>query len=205
MTYSYGHVIHLILPNLRGVSADTVTLHFRFSVALQQAANAWAPGDTQWIICLFYKHFRYSFQSSELRSCAKVEVAILGSPFLIILMVSVDLKQYWTWTSQSTFSEATALAPHRTENQIQNSLSLLSIIIGTAPQYLADLFQIYVPSSSLRSSPDDWTFHMPFFKKQTNKKQKNSMASCPLLLWCTNHKFSFVRCSSESFSPCLQN
>ena len=31
---------------------------------------------------------------SELRSCVKVEVAVLGSPTLIILMVSVDVKQY---------------------------------------------------------------------------------------------------------------
>ena len=31
---------------------------------------------------------------SELRSCAKVEVAVLGSPSLIVLMVSVDVKQH---------------------------------------------------------------------------------------------------------------
>ena len=31
---------------------------------------------------------------SEFRSCAKVEVAVLGSPSLIVLMVSVRLKQY---------------------------------------------------------------------------------------------------------------
>ena len=30
---------------------------------------------------------------SELRSCVNVEVAVLGSPSLIILMVSVDVKQ----------------------------------------------------------------------------------------------------------------
>ena len=33
---------------------------------------------------------------SELRSCVKVEVAVLGSPSLIDLMVSVDVKQHWT-------------------------------------------------------------------------------------------------------------
>ena len=32
----------------------------------------------------------------ELRSCVKVEVAVLGSPSLIILVVSVDVKQHWT-------------------------------------------------------------------------------------------------------------
>ena len=31
---------------------------------------------------------------SELRSCVKVKVAVLGSPSLIVLMVSVDVKQY---------------------------------------------------------------------------------------------------------------
>ena len=33
---------------------------------------------------------------SELRSCVKVEVAVLGSPSLIIRTVSVDVKQHWT-------------------------------------------------------------------------------------------------------------
>ena len=36
---------------------------------------------------------------AEFRSCVKVEVAVLGSPSLIILMVSVDVKQHWTWSS----------------------------------------------------------------------------------------------------------
>ena len=31
---------------------------------------------------------------AEFRSCVKVEVAVLGSPFLIVLMVSVDVKQH---------------------------------------------------------------------------------------------------------------
>ena len=30
---------------------------------------------------------------SELRSCVEVEVAVLGSPSLIVLMASVDVKQ----------------------------------------------------------------------------------------------------------------
>ena len=33
-----------------------------------------------------------------LRSCVKSEVAVLGSLFLIILMVSVDVQQCWTRT-----------------------------------------------------------------------------------------------------------
>ena len=31
---------------------------------------------------------------SEVRSCVKVEVAVLGSPSLIVLVVSVDVKQH---------------------------------------------------------------------------------------------------------------
>ena len=31
---------------------------------------------------------------TELRSCVKVEVVVLGSPALIVLMVSVDVKQH---------------------------------------------------------------------------------------------------------------
>ena len=29
----------------------------------------------------------------------KVEVTVLGSPSLIVLLVSVDVKQHWTWSS----------------------------------------------------------------------------------------------------------
>ena len=31
---------------------------------------------------------------SELRSCVKVEVAVVGSPFITVLMVSVDVKHH---------------------------------------------------------------------------------------------------------------
>ena len=33
-------------------------------------------------------------KKSEVRSCVKVEVAVLGFPSLIVLMVSVGVKQY---------------------------------------------------------------------------------------------------------------
>ena len=32
---------------------------------------------------------------TELRSCVKVEVDVLGSPSHIVLMVSMDVKQHW--------------------------------------------------------------------------------------------------------------
>ena len=35
-----------------------------------------------------------SIQTTELRRCVKVEVAVLGSPSLISLMVSVDVKHH---------------------------------------------------------------------------------------------------------------
>ena len=34
------------------------------------------------------------FSSEPLRSCVKVEVDVLGSPSLIVLMVSVNVKQH---------------------------------------------------------------------------------------------------------------
>ena len=40
------------------------------------------------------KHHERSRMRTELRSCVKVEVAVLGSPSLIVLMVSVDVKQH---------------------------------------------------------------------------------------------------------------
>ena len=45
----------------------------------------------------FYR-YRACTSLSELRSCVNVEVAVLGSPSLIVLMVSVDVKKHWTWT-----------------------------------------------------------------------------------------------------------
>ena len=38
--------------------------------------------------------FTYLLVATELRSCVKVEVAVLGFPSLISLMVSVDIKQH---------------------------------------------------------------------------------------------------------------
>ena len=34
---------------------------------------------------------------AELRSCVKVEVAVVGSPSLLSLIVSVDVKQHRNW------------------------------------------------------------------------------------------------------------
>ena len=39
-------------------------------------------------------------------NCVKVEVAVLGSPSLIVLMVFVDVKQHWTWTLGQRNEEA---------------------------------------------------------------------------------------------------
>ena len=63
---------------------------------------------------------------------------------------------------------------HRTENQMQKSCLCYQIITGTAPEYLADLVKIYVPSRSLRSSSDNRTFRIPTF----NRKQHGGRAFC---------------------------
>ena len=52
-------------------------------------------------LCLLFPEIVYS-QHSECRSCVQVEVAVLGSPSLIVRTVSVDVKQHWTCTSQSS-------------------------------------------------------------------------------------------------------
>ena len=44
-------------------------------------------------VIYFYSH-TFSFSLAGLRSCVKVEVAVLGSPSLTVLMVSVDVKQH---------------------------------------------------------------------------------------------------------------
>ena len=41
----------------------------------------------------------YAFITAEIRSCVKIEVVVLGSPSLIIPVISVDVKQHWTGTS----------------------------------------------------------------------------------------------------------
>jgi len=50
-----------------------------------------------------------STKSRQPRSCVKVEVAVLGSPYLIVRTVRVDIKQHWTRTWLVAFrSEAVA-------------------------------------------------------------------------------------------------
>ena len=41
------------------------------------------------------------YESSELKCCVKVEVVVLGSPSLIVLTVSVDVKQHWYWAMRA--------------------------------------------------------------------------------------------------------
>ena len=44
----------------------------------------------------FYKVHIPACFSGELRNCARVEVATLGSLSITVLMVFVDIKQHWT-------------------------------------------------------------------------------------------------------------
>ena len=54
------------------------------------------------------------------------------------------------------------------EQRIKYKIACLcyQIISGTAPQYLVEPSQIYVPSRSLHSSSDDRTFGIPTFKRK---------------------------------------
>ena len=45
-----------------------------------------------------YTYIKKGRGRTELRSCVKVEVSVLGSPSLIVLMTSVDVRQHWTRT-----------------------------------------------------------------------------------------------------------
>ena len=48
------------------------------------------------VVYVDVKHHVYSLmRQPDLRSCVKVEVAVLGSLSLLSLMVSVDVKQHW--------------------------------------------------------------------------------------------------------------
>ena len=44
-------------------------------------------------LCGHKATLKLTVRESDLRSCVKVEAAVLGSPSLIVLMVSVDVKQ----------------------------------------------------------------------------------------------------------------
>ena len=55
--------------------------------------NMGGEGDSTPCYSAFISHQRF-LSVPELRSCVKVEVAVLGSPSLIVLMVSVDVKQH---------------------------------------------------------------------------------------------------------------
>ena len=50
-------------------------------------------GSLHYVLFFSKKQISAHLGFSELRSSVKVEVAVLGSPSLIVLMVSVDVKQ----------------------------------------------------------------------------------------------------------------
>ena len=43
--------------------------------------------------CFCGRKATWNLQGAQLRRCVKVEVAVLGSPSLLVIMVSVDVKQ----------------------------------------------------------------------------------------------------------------
>ena len=52
--------------------------------------------DSPYGLCGRKATLNWNFASSELWSCVTVEVAVLGFPSLVSLLVSVDVKQHWT-------------------------------------------------------------------------------------------------------------
>ena len=75
----------------RGTSHVTTEQHCRYttSVDIQNALYIYKK------IFFFFLKRCPSFRTiSELKSCVKVVVAVLGAPSLISLMVSVDVKQH---------------------------------------------------------------------------------------------------------------
>ena len=55
------------------------------------------------------------------------------------------------------------------------------VITGTAPQYLSDIFQIYAPSRSLRSSADNRIFCIPKYKRE--KHGGRAFSSSAVHIW----------------------
>ena len=68
------------------------------SLAVSLSSSCWllSPGTHVVPVNLDKRSGMLFWAVEKLRSCVKVEVAILGSPFLIVCMVSVDIKQHWT-------------------------------------------------------------------------------------------------------------
>ena len=104
------------------------------------------------------QHWTYSFQ--DLRSCVKVEVAVLGSPSPTNLrMVFVDVKQHWTWAERAF--------PFQNVLRIK-SLVCFSAIRGSGPAYLSELLHVYTPSRTLRSSSDTRMLEIQKYKRKTD-------------------------------------
>ena len=63
--------------------------------------EGWGGGGGRWIEALYTRLHCHHHNATEFRSCVKVEVDVLGSPSLISLMVSVDVKQHFSHHSDS--------------------------------------------------------------------------------------------------------
>ena len=64
---------------------------------------------------------------SELRSCVKVEVAVLSSPSQIVLMVSVDVKKVTTFAEEEEcIPSESRISPNRLQPSFLGGLVLKS-------------------------------------------------------------------------------
>ena len=66
---------------------------FTYLLHLHTSFPPFSPFLISLMVSVAVKHHVYVVPA-ELRSCVKVEVAVLGSPSLIIFKVSVDVKQH---------------------------------------------------------------------------------------------------------------
>ena len=116
------------------------TTRHQGSGSLNQKTAKWSRGlrYTRQITTFSKKLTVWIGRGSELRSCVKVEVAVPGSPSLLILLDSLDVKQHWAWTCVRRRWKITGLFP---------SASLLLIILYWRPW-------VYISfSGPVRTSP----------------------------------------------------
>ena len=86
--------------------------------------------------------------------------------------------------------------------QFKTSCICYNIITGTAPNYLSELFQIYVPSRSLRSAADNRLFVVPRFNR--TKHGGRAFSSNAVLTW-NSLPFSVRHCPTfSSFKTALK-
>ena len=72
------------------------------TLCIYHSGGVWKSRWTSLIVLMVSVNIKQHWDiASELRSCVKVEMAVLGSPSLTVLMVSVDVKLDWNMVTES--------------------------------------------------------------------------------------------------------